>query len=169
MTYGLWQRIYRERRRLAFVTTLAFLAGAIFYLRVDHQVMGVHVSIVTGAIYASIIGPTALFFCLVLPSIRFFIEAVAISRLALSVFVFGAPEIGYQVLSSPMLTAALIVLGAAGVSRVLHGKIHKAKIRSWREKLHRWRQFSRTPARIRATEWQQRYVGWIDDAVPVPA
>ena len=169
MAYGLWQRIYRERRRLAFVTTLAFLAGAIFYLRVDHQVMGVHVSIVSGAIYAGIIGPTALFFCLVLPSIRFFIEAVAISRLALSVFVFGAPEIGYQILTSPMLTAGLIVLGAAGISRILHGKIHKAKIRGWREKLHRLRQFTRTPARIRATEWQQRYVGWIDDAVPVPA
>ena len=169
MAYGLWQRIYRERRRLAFVTTLAFLAGAIFYLRVDHQVMGVHVSLITGAIYAGIIAPTALFFCLVLPSIRFFIEAVAISRLTLSVFVFGAPEIGYQILSSPMLTAALIVLGAAAISRVLHGKIHKARIHGWREKLHRWRQFSRTPARIRATEWQQRYVGWIDDAVPVPA
>ena len=169
MAFGLWQRIYRERRRLAFVTTLAFLAGVIFYLRVDHQVMGVHVSLVTGAIYAGVIAPIALFCCLVLPSIRFFIEAVAISRLALSVFVFSAPDIGYKVLSSPMLTAALIVLGAAGISRVLHGKIHKAKIRGWREKLHLWRQFSRTPARIRATEWQQRYVGWIDDTVPVPA
>ena len=91
------------------------------------------IALVTGAIYAGIIGPTALFFCLVLPSIRFFIEAVAMSRLALSIFVFGAPEVGYKVLSSPMLTAALVVLGAAGISRVLHGKIHKAKSRGWRD------------------------------------
>ena len=121
MAFGLGARIYCERRRLAFVTSLAFLAGVIFYLRADHQVMGVHVSLVTGAVYAGIIGPTALFFCVVLPSIRFMIEAIAISRLGLSVFVFSLPEWGYKLLSSPMLTAAVIVLGGIAVSRLLHG------------------------------------------------
>lgn len=169
MTLCLGQRIYRERRRLLLVTALAFLAGYIFYLRADTQLFGLPVPVVTGAIYAGIVGPTALFFCLVLPSIRFMIEAVAVSRLLFSIFVFGVPDIGYRILASPFLTAAVVVLGGIAVSRLIHGRIHKEKAPTWREKLRPARFLGRAPVRLRARAWQHRFVGWIDDTQPLPA
>lgn len=169
MAIGLGHRIYRERRRLVFVTSLAFLAGFIFYLRAGHQVWGLPVPVVTGAIYAGVVGPTALFFCLVLPSIRFMIEAIAVSRLLFSVFVFTVPEIGYRVLASPFLTAFVVVTGGIVVSRLIHGRIQKTRATAWRERFSLSRMISRSPARLRARAWQHRFVGWIDDTQPLPA
>ena len=169
MAIGLGQRIYRERRRLVFVTSLAFIAGFIFYLRAGHQVWGLPVPVVTGAIYAGVVGPTALFFCLVLPSIRFMIEAIAVSRLLFSIFVFTVPEIGYQVLASPFLTAFVVVTGGIVVSRLIHGRIQKTRATAWRERFSLSRMISRSPARLRARSWQHRFVGWIDDTQPLPA
>lgn len=152
-----------------FVTFLAFLAGAIFYLRANHHVMGVHVSIVTGAIYAAVIAPTTLFFCLVLPSVRFMIEAIAVSRLIFSLFVFSLPDLGYKILASPVLTATIVVVGGIAVSRILHGRIRKSRSRDWREKFSPRRMVTRMPARIDARHWQHRFVGWIDDTMPETA
>lgn len=167
MEVGLWRMIYRERRRLLLVTSLAYLAGVIFYLRSDQEIMGLHVSLVTGAIYAGIVGPTALFFCLVMPSIRFMIEAIAFSRLLFSVFVFSVPEIGYTILASPFLTASVVVLGGMAVSRVIHGRISSRKATNWRERLSLSQVLIRRPARLRASTMQHRFVGWIDDTDPV--
>lgn len=168
MSIRLGQKIYRERRRLLLVTSLAFLAGVIFYLRADNYVMGVHVSIVTGAIYASVVGTTALFFCLVLPSIRFMIEAVAVSRLLFALFVFTEPGIGYALLASPLLTAAIVVGGGIAISRLMHGNIKTRMPGGWRARFSRTGLFTRRPPLLTASPWQHRYVGWIDDAVPVP-
>lgn len=169
MSVHLGEKIYRERRRLLLVTSLAFLAGVIFYLRADHRIMGVHVSLITGAIYASVVGTTALFFCIVLPSMRFLIEAVAVSRLVFSVFVFSQPQVGYAILASPFLTAAIVVGGGIAISRLLHGDITTRAPGGWRTRFSRKGLFARRPALLRATPWQHRYVGWIDDAVPVRA
>lgn len=169
MSLGLGQKIYRERRRLLLVTSLAFVAGYVFYLRADVQILGLPLPLVTGAIYAGVVGPTALFFCLVLPSIRFMIEAVAISRLIFSLFVFSAPDIGYRLLASPFLTALVVVTGGILVSRLIHGRIQKTRPANWREKLSPARYFRRAPAQLHARAWQHRFVGWIDDAQPLPA
>ena len=169
MVHRLGGRIYRERRRLFLVTALAFLAGYIFYMRAHAEIWGLPIPVVTGAIYAGIVGPTALFFCLVLPSIRFMIEAIAVSRLLFSVFVFSVPDIGYRILASPFLTAAVVVLGGIAISRLIHGRIQKTRARGWREKLRPARFLTRRPAQIRARAWQHRFVGWIDDTQPVPA
>lgn len=169
MAHGLGYKIYRERRRLLLVTALAFMAGYVFYMRAGAEIWGLPIPLVTGAIYAGVVGPTALFFCLVLPSVRFMIEAVAISRLAFSVFVFSVPDIGYRILASPFLTALVVVLGGIAVSRLIHGRFHKEKVATWREKLRPTGLFRRAPVRLRARAWQHRFVGWIDDAQPVPA
>lgn len=169
MAHGLGSRIYRERRRLFLVTALAFLAGYIFYMRTAADIWGLPIPVITGAIYAGVVGPTALFFCLVLPSIRFMIEAIAVSRLLFSVFVFSVPDIGYRILASPFLTALVVVLGGIAISRLIHGRIQKNRAGSWREKLRPARILTRTPARISARAWQHRFVGWIDDTQPVPA
>lgn len=169
MALGLGRRIYRERRRLLLVTTLAFLAGYIFYMRVDHEIGGVPIPLLTGAIYAGVVGPAALFFCLIMPSIRFMIEAVAVSRLLFSVFVFSAPDIGYRILASPLLTAFVVVTGGVFISRLIHGRIKKRKAADWRERLSVSRIVTRAPVQLRGRAWQHRFVGWIDDTQPVAA
>ena len=168
MANGLKSLIYRERKRLTFVTALAFLAGVVLYLRSDITHVGsVPVPLLTGIIYAAIIGPTALFFCLFLPSIRFMIEAIAVSRLVFAFFVFFVPEVGYQVLASPFATATVVVVGGFFVSRMIHGRLLKAKTTN----LAAWfvRARNRTPARLRGNNLQHRFVGWIDDTQPIAA
>lgn len=169
MTHALRQSIYRERRRLLLVTVLAFLAGVIFYLRADHYINGVHVALVTGAVYAVIIGPVALLVCVFLPSLRFMVEAVAISRLLFAIFVFAAPGIGYGILASPSLTALIVVGGGAVISRVVHGRILREKARGWRDHILPRNAFQRHPVRLSGTVFQHRFVGWLEDAIPVRA
>ena len=166
MASGAKPVIYTERKRLTFVTTMAFLAGVVFYLRADVYIGGVHLSLITGVLYAWIIGACALVICIALPSMRFMIEAVAVSRLILSCFVFFIPSVGYLVLANPMITALVTVLGGMAVSRVMHGRIHKdagtSKRRMWSTPL-----FQRLPVVIQATPLQQRFVDWMEDAEPV--
>ena len=170
MTAALWPMIHRERRRLAFVSFMAFLAGFLFYLRADFYINGVHIAVVTGAVYALVVGMSALVVCLLLPSMRFMIEAVAVSRLCLSFFVLAAPNIGYKVLASPMLTAFLVVLGGALISRLLHGRILRVRTPGWRGRLlPSGALFRRVPVQLRGTRWQHRFVTWLDDAAPIPA
>ena len=167
MTNILWQKIHQERRRLAFVTVMAFLAGYLFYLRADFYIEGVHIALITGLIYATVVGISALFVCLVLPSLRFMIEAVAVSRLMLSFFVLAAPEIGYKILASPMMTAFLVVLGGALISRVLHGRSLRARAPGWRgHVMPSTSIFRRAPASFVGKSWQNRFVSWVDGVTP---
>lgn len=166
MLLGLGARIHRDRRRLLFVISMAFFAGYIMYLRAELDVFGVHVAWVTGGIYAGVVGLCALFICLFLPAMRFMMEAVAISRLGLSLVVFFAPNFGFSILSSPVVTALVIVAGGVLISRVLHGRIRKPKPTNWRDRVLPPTGFQRLPARIDAAPWQMRFVGWIDNAVP---
>lgn len=167
VTEVLWQNIYRERRRLAFVTLMAFFAGFLFYLRADFYLGGVHIAIVTGTVYAVVVGLSALIVCLVLPSMRFMIESVAVSRLFLSFFVLAAPEVGYKILASPMMTAFLVVLGGAFISRILHGRSLRDRSPGWRSRvLPSKGMFHRAPAQFVGKNWQNRFVSWVDGAVP---
>lgn len=159
--------IYQDRRRLCFVALLAFVAGVLFYAQAPVYLGAVHISLVTGAVYALVVGTAALFVCIVFPSMRFMIEAVAISRLVLSVFVLCVPQVGFQILASPLLTAVLVVTGGVAVSRVLHGRILRSDPRGhapWASPAN-----VRRPARIQGTPAQHRRVGWFDGHAPIPA
>ena len=169
MTEAIWPMIYRERRRLAFVAAMAFLAGFLFYLRANFYIHGIHIAFITGAVYAIVVGICALLVCLLLPSMRFMIEAVAVSRLLLSIFVLFVPNVGYAILASPMLTALLVVAGGAVISRAMHGQIEKVRQPGWRGHLLPQGMFRRVPVNVQGTGWQQRFVTWLDDAAPIPA
>lgn len=162
-------RIYHERRRLTFVTCLAFFAGFFMYLRSDLYLWGWHAAWVTGAIYAIVVGFCALTICLCLPSMRFMIEAVAVSRLILSLAILAVPGIGPLVLSDPLITASVIVLGGIGVSRAMHGRILKDKAKGWRDRFMPRLAFQRMPVRIEAHAWQHSFVGWMDDGQTIRA
>lgn len=162
MSSALGAILHRDRRRLVFVAALAYLAGFLFYLPTGVYLGGVHISLLTGLVYAVVVGGTAFLICAVFPAMRFMIEAVAVARLALSVFVLAAPHIGFAILSSPLLTAILVVLGGALVSRVMHGRILRDRLPGWRGFLLPGAAFQRVPVRITGHEWQHRYVHWID-------
>ena len=168
MATGAKPIIYQERKRLAFVAAMAFLAGFLFYVRTDIFIGGIHVSLVTGTIYAVIVGICALIVCIILPSMRFMIEAVAVSRLILSLFVLVAPNIGYAILASPPITALVTVAGGIAVSRVMHGRIRREVPKGFKGRLLPTNMFKRLPVTVHGTTWQKRFVGWLEDAEPIP-
>ena len=167
MLPGLKTRLYCERRRLTFVIGLAFFTGFFMYLRSDLHLWGWHVAWVTGAVYASVVGCCALIVCLFLPSMRFMIEAVAVSRLVLSLAILAMPGLGPLILSDPFITASVIVLGGMMVSRLMHGRILKDKVKGWRARLLPEAGLQRQPVRLEARPWQHSFVGWIDDSQTV--
>jgi peptidoglycan/LPS O-acetylase OafA/YrhL len=167
MLLGLKSRLYCERRRLLFVASLAFLSGFFMYLRSDVHLWGWHIAWVTGALYASIVGCCALIVCLFLPSMRFMIEAVAVSRLVLSLAILAMPGLGPLLLSDPLITALVIVSGGMLVSRLMHGRILKDRATTWRARLLPRYGLQRRPVRIDARDWQYSFVGWMDAAEPV--
>lgn len=170
MTTVLGEKIYRERRRLVFVAFMAFLAGFLFYARADLYILGIHISFITGAVYAVVVGIAALVICLAFPSMRFMIEAVAVSRLMLSFFVLAVPEIGFKILASPTVTAVLVVFGGAVISRLLHGQILRDRKPGWRGRiLPAGSMFRRSPIKLSGAPWQHRFVSWLDDMAPIPA
>ncbi|MCV6595194.1 MAG: hypothetical protein OIF48_19775 [Silicimonas sp.] len=136
------------------------------YLPSDLQVGSWPLAWVTGAIYAGVVGLVAVIVCLLLPSMRFMLEAVAISRLLLSLAVLAAPGLGPMVLSNPALTAGIIVLGGIAVRRLLHGRVLPAPdLGPWPRLLPEGG-LRRVPLRVEARPWQARYTGWIDGSSP---
>jgi len=168
MLSALRATLYRDRRRLCFVAATAFLAGFLFYLPAGIASGLWILPVLTGAVYAFIVGLVAWVICAAFPAMRFMIEAVAVSRLVLSLGFLAVPQLGKAVLASPLLTAACVVLGGMIVSRLIHGRILRDRRTGWRAFLGPANLFHRTPARLRSHPWQHRFVGWMDDAVPIP-
>lgn len=155
--------LYRERRRLALVTTLAFVAGVLFYWPSKVYLAGLHISVITGTVYAGVVGVAALLICIIFPRLRFMMEAVAISRLILAFAILAMPELGPAVLTNPLLMALIVVSGGACISRLLHGRILR----------HPLPRFSFGPTTRKSvvavgTDWQRSFVSWVDGAAPVP-
>lgn len=112
-------RVYCERRRLGLIVALAFLAGYILYARAGITLHGVPISLVTGFLYAAIIGPAALATFLFLPALRALTEAVAVSRLGFACFVCAFPEPGFAVLAMPLVNATIVIGGAMALCWVV--------------------------------------------------
>ncbi len=149
--------LYRERRRLILVAGLAYLAGALLYLPSQAYIGPVHISLVTGAVYAGVVGIAAIAVCAILPSMRFMMEAVAISRLLLALLVLAEPQLRAFFLGNPLIMAFVLVLGGICISRGLHGRIEKQS-RSLFQVRTPWQQ-----AIVRqGTDWQRSFVRWVE-------
>lgn len=105
------QTLRQKRGRIAFVTVLAFFSGVVLYLRTDILILGIPLPLVTGLLYAAIIGPATIAIFAFLPALSRMIENLALSRLSVSVFVFIFPGPGDVLLASPHLMAAFVVAG----------------------------------------------------------
>ncbi|MEM6386322.1 MAG: hypothetical protein AAF718_08825 [Pseudomonadota bacterium] len=157
MSKAILAHLHRERRRLGFVTSLAFLAGIIFFLPSATYVGSVHISLITGTVYAAVVFVAAAIVCLLLPRLRFMIEAVAVSRLLLACAVLAAPETAKLLLQNPLLMAGVVVLGGALVSRLMHGRLRRMP----------WHGIALGPASRNTvmpsgTGWQHKFVTWVD-------
>ncbi len=162
MSTGLGALLYRERRRLTLVAGLAYLAGLLLYLPSQAYIGSVHISLVTGAVYACVVGVAAIVICAMLPSMRFMMEAVAISRLLLALLILGEPQLRALLLGNPLIMALVLVTGGVLISRLIHGRIERQPHRRFQ---------LRTPwqsAVIRqGTDWQRSFVGWVEGTAPV--
>lgn len=167
MSSGAKPIVYLERKRLAFVAVMAFLAGFLFYVRTDIYLGGIHLSWITGTLYAVVISICALIVCIVLPSMRFMIEAVAVSRLMLSFFVLAVPNIGYTILANPMVTALVTVTGGVAASRLMHGRLQRQKPKGLRAHVVPQNLFKRIPVSVHGSPWQRRFVDWLEDVQPI--
>lgn len=168
MASGTTPTVYLERKRLVFVAVMAFMAGFLFYIRTDLYIGGVHIAFITGSVYAVIVAICALIVCIVLPSMRFMIEAVAVSRLILSLFVLVVPNVGYAILASPLMMALITVTGGVAVSRMMHGRIRRNVPPGLRGHILPSNFFKRVPVTLQGKPWQHRFVSWLDDVEPIP-
>lgn len=166
MIRSIGRAIYLERKRLLFVATLAFLGGVLLYANMPVFVYGIPLPLITGLAYAALVTPVAMLICVFLPSFRFMVEAVAISRFLVALLAFTVPSVGLTLVMSPLLLAIIVVGGGIAVSRLLHGHIIRPQksdpVPEAIPVAHR------RPARLAApTPFQRRFVGWLDDVEPV--
>lgn len=112
------QRLREARRLLAVVTLLAFAAGGLMYLRYDAVVFGMPLAVFTGLTYAVVVGTAAAITLVVLPALAAMIEAMALARFGVALAAAGFPDFGLALVTSPMLSATTIVLGAVVVRRL---------------------------------------------------
>ena len=119
MARKLQQITRQDWPRIGFVITLAFFAGAIFYLRHEGAGVAVPLPLITGALYALIIAPFTVAVFAFLPSLKKMVECLALSRLSLSLLVFAFPKPGAFVLSNPLILAFLVVTGGVLINRML--------------------------------------------------
>lgn len=151
--------LYRERRRLGLVTGLAYLAGMLFYLPSPVYLGSLHISVITGGVYAFVVALASVAVCLFLPRLRFMIEAVAMSRLLVALCVVTVPETGPALLTNPPLMALVVVAGGACISRLIHGQIEREP----RRRLA-FGPTSRSPVVAHGSPFQRGFVEWIDGA-----
>ena len=118
MKHNLKRVFDRDSRRVLSVTALAFLAGALFYLRHDHSVQGIPLPLITALLYATIVAPITVGILMFLPAWGAMIEYLALSRFFVASTVFYFPVIGSELLASPPLMAALIIAGGVLIARV---------------------------------------------------
>lgn len=163
MPTAFWSLLHRERRRLAFVVSLAFWAGVLLYWNANTAIGSVPIAWVTGAVYAVVVGVAALVICAFLPSMRYMMEAVAISRLALAFYLLAHPEVGASLLQSPFLLALVVVTGAILVSRVIHGRSERQHTTFFSLPNQRFEKRF-----IQGTALQVWFVNWIEPAAPEP-
>jgi hypothetical protein len=112
------RRLRDNRRVLAIATLLAFAAGGLMYLRYDAVVFGMPLAVFTGLTYAVVVGTAAAITLVVLPALATMIEAVALARFGVALAAAGFPDFGQALVTSPMLSATTIVLGAVVVRRL---------------------------------------------------
>lgn len=108
---------------------MAGFSGMILYAQLDAMAFGLPFPLFAGILYAGIVGVSSLLICAVVPGLRHMIELVAVSRLLLAIVGLAIPALGIAVITSPLLSATLVVGGAALVRALLLGRTSAGRVR----------------------------------------
>ncbi|CUK09243.1 hypothetical protein RUE5091_03154 [Ruegeria denitrificans] len=104
------RHLYLERRRLAVVGGMSFVAGATLYSHFTGTQMGIPAPIIIGFFYMVAVVVAAVVTTLLLPGLRRFTDAVAVTRLSFAVWVAATQS--YELATSPLVSATIVVGGA---------------------------------------------------------
>lgn len=104
------RHLYFERRRLTLAGLLAFVAGFSLHAHVNSSAFGVPFPVFTGFLYAGLVVLTAALTTYLLPTVRWLIDGIAVSRLGFAVWVVGVH--GQEIAASPIASATIVVGGA---------------------------------------------------------
>ncbi|WP_170576021.1 hypothetical protein [Ruegeria atlantica] len=147
---SIFRHVYLERRRLALIGALSFVAGVILYSHMGTTPGGVPVPIIIGLIYmVAVVGAAALttYF---LPRLRRITDAVAVTRLGFALWV--ASTHSYELASSPLVSATVVV-GSAILLLEISPRLPAFA-----------RMFSIPEERLDFTQNARDFLNWLDNA-----
>lgn len=110
------RHFYLQRRRLASIGVLAFVAGYLLYSHVDATAMGMPMPVYVGLLYLVSVIVTASISIYYFPSLFRLIDCIAITRLVFAISIVGTES--YEIAASPLACATIVVGGAIILSRV---------------------------------------------------
>ncbi|MES0826621.1 hypothetical protein [Ruegeria sp. SCP11] len=147
---SIFRHVYLERRRLAFIGVLSFVAGVALYSHMGITPGGIPVPIIIGLIYMAAVMGAAALTTYFLPRLRRITDAVAVTRLGFAVWV--ASTHSYELASSPLVSATIVV-GSAILLLEISPKLPAFA-----------RVFSIPEERLDFTQITQDFLNWLDNA-----
>jgi hypothetical protein len=105
---------FRESKwlRILLLAHLAGLSGYLIYSSIDIKTGLLPFPVVAGLTYFCVIGATSAILIALKPAFCALLEFMAASRLLLALAVVQNPDLGLRVISSPLLSASLVIGGA---------------------------------------------------------
>jgi hypothetical protein len=112
---------FREKRHLHIlaIAIVAGLSGVLLYSGIDASIGILPFALVAGLAYFCVVGVTATILIAMKPAFGALMELMAASRLIVALAAAQSPTLAYKVISSPLLSAALVVGGAMGLRLAL--------------------------------------------------
>ncbi|MEZ5768885.1 MAG: hypothetical protein R3D80_15385 [Paracoccaceae bacterium] len=107
------------RLRILAITLASGLSGALLYSHTEGQIAGQPVWLITGGLYAAMIGLCAVVIFRFFPRFGPFLGYTSATRLMLATTCALAPEVAATVTGAPLLNATLIVGGALALQAMV--------------------------------------------------
>lgn len=107
------------RLRILAITLASGLSGALLYSHTGGQISGQPVWLITGGLYAAMIGLCAIVIFRFFPRFGPFLGYTSATRLMLATTCALAPEVAARVTGAPLLNATLIVGGALALQAMV--------------------------------------------------
>ncbi|WP_170476502.1 hypothetical protein [Ruegeria arenilitoris] len=101
---------YLERRRIAFASFMASLAGFVLYSHLVGTVFGLPFPVFAGLLYMVVVGFAAALTTFIFPKLRRLVDGIAFARVSLAISVVATQN--YQLVKAPLASAITVVLGA---------------------------------------------------------
>ena len=98
--------------RIIVLALVAGLSGYLMYSGIELRIGMLPFAVAAGLIYFGVVGTMATVLIMLKPAFGTLLELMAVSRLVVALAVVQNPEFGARVISSPMLSATLVVGGA---------------------------------------------------------